>query len=117
MREIIFYKTRTGKCPVTEFLDALNSKQAKKVAWVLSLIEDMDLVPKEYYKKLTNTDDIWEVRIQLASDIFRVLGFPDSNHVVLTNGFVKKSQQTPRREIQTAEQRKADYLTRKGERK
>ena len=81
-----------------------------------SLIEDMDLVPKEFYKKLTNTDDIWEVRVKLASDIFRILGFPDSNQIVLTNGFVSKSQQTPRREIQIAEQRKADYFTRKGER-
>jgi len=82
MREIIFYKTRTGKRPVAEFLDSLNSKQAKKVVWVVSLIEDIDQVPKEYYKKLTGTDDIWEVRVQLASDIFRILGFPDSNHIV-----------------------------------
>lgn len=116
MREIIFYKTRGGKRPVAEFLDSLNSKQAKKVTWVLNLNETMDQVPKEYYKKLTGTDEIWEVRVQFASVIFRILGFNDENKLVLTNGFVKKSQKTPRREIDIAEQRKADYFTQKGER-
>ena len=64
-----------------------------------------------YWKKLTNTDDIWEARIQFGGNIFRILGFEYKNSfVVLTNGFAKKTQKTPRPEIKIAEQRKKIYL-------
>jgi phage-related protein len=118
MRSIIFYKTQSGKCPVSEFLDSLNSKQAKKVTWVLNLVENQSRVPIEYFKKLSGTSGLWEIRIQSGSDIFRLLGFMDNGKlVVLTNGFTKKSQKTPANEIQIAELRKTDYLQRKGEQK
>ncbi|BAZ28188.1 hypothetical protein NIES4074_06190 [Cylindrospermum sp. NIES-4074] len=69
---------------------------------------------RQYLKKLVNTDDIWEVRIQFGNDIFRLLGFFDNdNLVILTNGFVKKTQKTPSQEIELAEQRKRNYLNRK----
>lgn len=114
MREVIFYKTASGKCPVEEFLDTLTGKQADKVTWTLSLVEELQIVPKQYFKKLTGTDDIWEVRIELGNDIFRLLGFFDrGNLVILTNGFVKKTQKTPANEIMVAEERKTDYLSRK----
>ena len=114
MREVIFYKLPNGTCPVEEFLDSLNGKQADKVTWVLSLVEDLQLVPKPYFKKLVGTNDIWEVRIEFGSDIFRLLGFFDKgNLVILTNGFVKKTQKTPLNEITLAEQRKKEYLCRK----
>ena len=114
MREVIFYKTASGKCPVEEFLDSLTGKQADKVTWTLSLVEDLQIVPKRYFKKLIGTDDIWEVRVEFGSDIFRMLGFFDSgNLVILTNGFAKKTQKTPQNEIVVAEERKRDYLTRK----
>jgi phage-related protein len=116
MRGIKFYTTQSGKSPVADFLDSLNSKQAKKVTWVLNLIEQKHRVPTEYFKKLSGTSGIWEVRVQSGSDIFRLLGFIDQgNFVVLTNGFVKKSQKTPRNEIEIAENRKSDYLHRLGE--
>ncbi len=54
MREIIFYKTNSGKCPVEEYLDTLSSKH----------VEKMSIVPRNYFKKLESTDDIWEVRFQ-----------------------------------------------------
>ena len=93
MREIIFYRTEDGKCPIEEFLDSLNSRQAKKVTWVMQIIEELDQVPTSYLKKLTNTDDIWEIRIQQSNNIFRLLGFIDEGQlIVLTNGFQKKTQ-------------------------
>ena len=96
------------------FLDSLNGKQADKITWVLSLVEDLQLVPKPYFKKLIGTDDIWEVRIEFGGNIFRLLGFFDKgNLVVLTNGFTKKTQKTPANEIDLAEKRKKEYLTRK----
>ena len=114
MREVIFYKTASGKCPVEEFLDSLTGKQADKVTWTLSLVEELQIVPKQYFKKLIGTDDIWEVRVELGNDIFRLLGFFDSGCIViLTNGFAKKTQKTPPNEIVVAEERKRDYLTRK----
>ncbi len=76
----------------------------------------MDIVPSQYFKKLVNTDEIWEVRIQVANNTFRLLGFFDNdNLVILTNGFAKKTQKTPSQEIELAEKRKKDYLSRKVE--
>jgi phage-related protein len=115
VKEIKFYKTRSGKIPVKEFLDSLPSKHAQKVTWVLELVEKLDQVPVQYFKKLKSTNDIWEVRARIGSNSFRLLGFIDDDEfVILTNGFSKKSQKTPKQEIEVAEQRKADYLSRKG---
>tara|TARA_B100000959_G_scaffold254926_1_gene286931 strand:- start:1460 stop:1624 length:165 start_codon:yes stop_codon:yes gene_type:complete len=52
MREIIFYRTASDKSPVDNFLDTLTSKQAQKIAWVMSLVEELDIVPSQYFKKL-----------------------------------------------------------------
>lgn len=113
MRTINFYRTESGDCPLEEFLDSLPSKQAQKVAWVLRLIEELDLVPGQYFEKLVNTEDIWEVRVQFGGDIFRLLGFfAGSSLLILTNGFAKKSQKTPRQEIDLATRRKNEYLSR-----
>jgi phage-related protein len=114
MIEIVFYKTQTGKCSVEDLLDSLSDKQVQKVLWVLRLIKDLAVVPKEYLKKLASTQDIWEVRVKVANNIFRILGFFDEKQIlVLTNGFAKKSRKTPRKEITLAEQRKKDYMERK----
>jgi len=87
MRNIIFFSTSPGKKPVEEFLNSLSAKGAQKVLWVLQLIA----VSGEYFKKLQNTDDIWEVRAKLGNNAFRLLGFPDEGLlVILTNGFAKK---------------------------
>lgn len=113
MREIIFYKTPSGDRPVEKFLDSLSAKQAKKVTWVLQIVETFASVPIQYFKKLVGTDDIWEVRIDFGNDTFRLLGFMEKgNLVILTNGFAKKSQKTPASEIDLAQQRKKDHLSR-----
>lgn len=88
MKAVKFYETSTGKVPVREFLDSLDSKHAQKVLWVLELIEKLDRIPTQYFKKLKNTDEIWEVRARVGSHSFRILGFIDTNQfVLLTNGF------------------------------
>lgn len=61
-REIKFYKSPSGKSPIEEFLDSLSAKEAQKVVWVLSLIEEMETVSTKFYKKPTNCDGIIEVR-------------------------------------------------------
>ena len=55
MRKIIFYETASGKCPVEDFLNSLTSKQTQKITWTLSLLEDLPIIPKQYFKKLINT--------------------------------------------------------------
>ena len=113
MNKILFYKEENGKSPIIDFLDNLNSKHALKVTWVLNLIEEHDQIPKTYFKKLVNTDDIWEVRVQSGNDIYRLLCFKSNNRIiVLTNGFQKKTQKTPKNEIVLSEKRKKDWLRR-----
>ena len=95
-------------------MDSLSAKEAQKVTWVLRLIEDLPRIPKQYFKKLTNTDNIWEVRISIAGNIFRILGFLDGPRlIVLTHAFQKKTQKTPKQAIKIAEARKSDYLRRR----
>ncbi len=83
MRIIIFYRTELDRCPVEEFINSLSGKQAQKVLWVLRLIEELDSVPSQYLKKLVNTDDIWEVRVQVGNNIFRLLGFFERDNLVI----------------------------------
>ena len=80
----------------------------------MQLIEEIELVPVQYFKKLVNTDNIWEVRVQVGNNIFRILGFLDDEClVVLNHAFQKKTQKTPKKEIKLAEKRKKDYLSRR----
>jgi phage-related protein len=114
MRTIVFYRTELDSCPVEEFINSLSGKQAQKLLWVLRLIQELDSVPSQYLKKLVNTDDIWEVRVQVGNNIFRLLGFFErDNLVILTNGFAKKTQKTPSQEIELAQERKRNYLSRR----
>lgn len=108
MRSIIFYTTPNtfGSVPGKGIPD----KERQKVAWVLTLVRDFQIVPKEYFKKLQNTDRIWEVRSSHGGNVVRLLGFVHKGSlVVLTNGVIKKSQKTPAQEIALAEQRKKEY--------
>ena len=114
VREVTFYETETGRSPVEEFLDTLSTKQALKSAWVIKLVEDMEVVPAQYFQKMSSTDDLWEIRVTVAGDIFRFLGFFDGRKlVVLSHAFQKKTQKTPRQAIELAEERKRDYFRRK----
>lgn len=114
MRKVTFYTTESGACPVRNFLESLSGRQTSKVTWVLQLVEELDIVPKQYFKKLVNTDDLWEVRVQAGRDTFRLLGFFDGPElVVLNHAFAKKSQKISRADIAVAEERKRDYFRRK----
>ena len=63
MKEINFYKSESGKSPVEEFFDNLTAKQAKNVVWVLNMVEEHINVFSKYFKKIVNTDNLWEVRV------------------------------------------------------
>jgi phage-related protein len=112
-RTVTFYKTVDGKCPIQDFLDSLPGRVAQKVTWVLSLLEDLDVVPSSYFKKLIGTEEVWECRIQFGSNAYRKFCFfVDNSVVVLTHGFIKKSQKIPKSEIEKAEAYRRDFLRR-----
>jgi len=104
-RTIIFYKDY-----FQEFFVKQRDKVKSKIIWTLELLEDIQKVPETYLKHIENTDGLFEIRIQLGSDIFRIFCFFDrGNLVVLTNGFQKKTQKTPKQEIEKALKIKQEY--------
>jgi phage-related protein len=112
-REVVFYTTSGGKCPIQDFLDCLPDKVFQKIAWVLKLLTELDKIPPTYFKKLAGTDNIWECRISFGANIYRLLCFlHNGSIIVLTNGFIKKSQKTPIDEIVKAEEYRNDYIRR-----
>ena len=114
MKTILFYRTASGNCPVEDHLDSLTDTQLTKITWVLRLLREIDHVPSKYFKKLVNTNDIWEVRVDVAKNTFRLLGFFYGNElIILTNSFQKKSHKTLKKEIELAEKRKKEYLSRR----
>jgi phage-related protein len=114
VNRILFYRSSRGICPAKEFLDSISDQDAQRVAWLFKLFNEVDRIPETYLKKLRDTDEIWEARIQTAGKSIRLLGFFDTNATfVVTHGFTKKTQGTPQREIETAERRKYDYYKRR----
>lgn len=114
-RKVTFYITADGKCPVAEFIDSQPAKVAQKIAWVLKAVQEIEKVPKSYFKKLSDRD-FYEVRIEMSGNIYRLLGFfHNGNIVILTNGFQKKTQKTPKSEIEVCEARMKDFLKRSKE--
>jgi len=111
MKEVVFYRLPTGKSPIELFLDSLSAKEAQKITWVLKLIEEQESVSTKYYKHLSHADGIIEVRAQLGKNNFRLLGFEHRDiFVVLTNGFKKKDQKVPKKEITLAQKRRKEHL-------
>jgi phage-related protein len=114
-RQVIFYRSVSGECPVEAFLDSLPGKVAQKITWVLSIIEEFDIVPKKYFKKLTDAQNFYECRVDFGGNTYRLLGFSHlGNFIVLTNGFMKKSAKTPKEEIEICRRRMQDFLQREG---
>ena len=109
VRTIVFYK---NYFPV--FFSKQNSKVKDKIIWTLDLIEDLKKVPETYLKHLESTDALYEIRIQQGGNIFRIFCFFDHGQlVVLANGFQKKTQKTPKQEIEKALKIKEEYFNEK----
>lgn len=104
-RKITFYKDY-----FQDFFDKQSKKVKAKIVWTFDLVEDLQRVPETYLKHIENTDGLYEIRVQLGSDIFRIFCFFDHGQlVVLANGFHKKTQRTPKNEIEFALKIKAEY--------
>ena len=109
IREIEYYENY-----YLEFFGSLKPEVQKKINWVLELIATVERVPEKYFKYMTNSNGIFEVRVEYSSNIYRVFCFFDKgNLIILVNGFLKKTQKTPKRELELAEKLKQEYLSRK----
>lgn len=112
--EVEFYETAVGTSPVCEFLDSLPPKAYRKAFWTLEVVQAYGRVSSQYFKALSGTDGLYEVRVTFSRNDLRLIGFFEhGNLLVLAHGFFKKSQQTPVHEITVAQDRRRDYLSRR----
>lgn len=110
-RTVITYKDYFDK-----FFAAQTQKVRAKIIKVLDIIEWMERIPSTYLKYMEGTDGLFEIRVQLGNNIFRIFCFFDGNKlVVLLSGFQKKTQKTPSKEIKRAEKLMKEYFKEKSE--
>lgn len=110
--EVIFYDKADGTEPAKDFILSLNKKMRAKMLRTISLLADNGPDLREPCSKPLS-DGIFELRAKVGSDISRVLYFfIVGRRVILTNGFIKKTQKTPPAELERAKRYRADYLGR-----
>ena len=105
IRIVTFYKNY-----FIDFFVKQREKVQDKITWTLELIEHLEKIPEIYLKHLENTDGLYEIRVKQGTDIFRIFCFFDRGKlIVLANGFQKKDQKTPKKEIEKALKIKKEY--------
>ena len=105
MKQVIAYKRY-----FLDFYETQTDEVQRKIEWTLNLLRTIERVPKKYFDHITGTDGLYEVRVEFGGNIFRIFAFFDKgNVVILGNGFQKKSQKTPRIEIENAMKIKEEY--------
>ena len=107
-----FYETEDGKIPVAEFLDSLEDKMNAKMVGLMEILEEKGTMLREPYSSPLE-DGIFELRAVQGSNISRALFFfYIEGRIIITHGFVKKTQKTPRAQIELAKKYRADFLRR-----
>ncbi|SFM31036.1 type II toxin-antitoxin system RelE/ParE family toxin [Pelosinus propionicus] len=114
--EIELYTKANNENPVLDFIESLPAKHRAKVYREIDLLEEFGIdldYPHTCDLKGSKNKGLWELRIKFSSNISRIFYFlPEGNKFVLIHGFVKKSNETPEREIEIARRRKKDYVNR-----
>lgn len=106
IRNIFYYKNY-----YLDFFNTLEFEAKQKFNWTLKLISTVDKVPVKYFKHIEDSTGLFEIRVEFGSNIYRVFSFFDKGQlVILINGFQKKSQRTPKKEIEKAEKLKKQYF-------
>lgn len=110
--EVIPYETDDGRIPYDDFLSTLNPKMLAKVLWTVDLLEEFGNSLREPHSKHLR-DGIFELRTKQGTDISRVLFFfMIGKQIIITHGFIKKTDATPPEEIELALKYKDDWLRR-----
>lgn len=113
--EVIYYEKENGEKTVETFLDNSDIKMRTKILMLLSVLQEKGNALREPYSKPLG-NDIFELRCKLGNDISRVLYFfYHKGKIIITNGFIKKTQKTPKNEIKLAQKYRKDYLERFGD--
>jgi phage-related protein len=108
-RKLLFYENY-----FQNFYEVQSKKVQKKILFTLKIIEELERIPEVYLKHIENSSGLYEIRVQLGSNIFRIFCFFDNNNlVVIGHGFQKKTQKTPEKEIKRAENIKRQYYEEK----
>ena len=108
-RSIFYYKNY-----YLDFFHSLDHEVKQKFNWTLKLISTVNRVPDKYFKYITNSNGLFEIRVEYGGNIYRVFSFFDERQlVILINGFQKKTQKTPKKEIEKAEKLKKQYFNEK----
>ncbi len=109
----IFYETTDGKSPVEEFIESLDTETRDKFIVKQQLLQDFG--PRLRHPHTDHlVEGIFELRFKGKEGQIRVLFFFFSGkRIIFTNGFVKKTQKAPRKEIEIAQERRKDFLTSK----
>ena len=112
--EIEYYVTGSGNCPIKEFIDSLSPEGKARYIFITRLIKEHGINVREpYVKQITGHRKLFEIRLKDRSGISRILYFAHTGRkLLLLHGFKKKTDKTPKREIDIAEQRMKDYLAR-----
>ena len=115
MFDVEYYEKEDGTFPAEEFLLSLEPKMQAKMFREIELLEEYGNQLREPHSKMLD-DGIFEIRAKVSSDITRILYlFVVNKKIILTNGFVKKTQKTPPSEIELAKKYRKDYLNRNKE--
>ena len=110
--QIVIYSKENGEIPFMDYLLGLSPKMKTKVIWAIQLLEEKGTALREPYSSPLR-EGLFELRIKFGSDIVRCLYFFHKGQIViLTNGFTKKTDKTPRREIEKAKRYRADWIRR-----
>ena len=110
MSEIKLRTVTLFKDYFSEFYQKQRQKVKDKILWTFRIIETQKQIPTDYFKHIEGTDGLYEIRVQQSSDIFRIFCFFDEGKlVVLANSFQKKTQKTPKSEIEKALKIKEEY--------
>jgi phage-related protein len=110
---IEYYQSEAGRSPVAEFIDSLEASAKARVARTLDLLEEFGIeLGMPYAKNLEK--QLWELRVRQARNRYRIIYFLASGQTfVLLHGFTKKTGPVPRSDLETAQRRRDDYLSRR----
>jgi phage-related protein len=112
--KVIFFEKENGSSPAEDFINSLKPKMSAKIYRLLEMISENGRELREPYSKHLD-DGIFELRAKVGSNITRVLYFFFvGKRVIVTNGFIKKTQRTPASEINKAKAYRNEYLHREG---
>ncbi len=112
MTKVIYYTTLRKESPPKNFVESLAASQARKVGRVLTYIEQYGLVTAiRHIKKLTGTP-LWEIRILGQTSIRVLYAIENQDAILILHGFIKKTQKTPIKELETALNRLEDWKNR-----